>query len=47
MIPTPISRSDETRLTAPANIWARALDDVRALAAIGRGDQVVVEALVD
>ncbi len=41
--PTPISRGDEIRLAAPVNIWARALTDVRALAAVESGDPVTVE----
>jgi hypothetical protein len=40
---TPISEDGETRLAAPCNIWARALDDVRALAAVRDGDPVRVE----
>ncbi len=41
--PTPISQGDEIRLAAPTNIWARALSDVRALAAVKSGDPVTVE----
>ncbi len=41
---TPISQGDEIRLAAPTNIWARALSDVRALAAVSDGDPVTVEA---
>ncbi len=41
--PTPISRAEEIRLAAPCNIWARALDDVRLLAAARAGDTVKVE----
>ncbi len=41
--PTPISQGDEIRLAAPTNIWARALGDVRALAAVEAGDPVTVE----
>jgi hypothetical protein len=44
---TPISQGDEIRLAAPTNIWARALGDVRDLAAVGDGDPVTVEALVE
>ncbi len=42
---TPISRGDEIRLAAPTNLWARALSDVRALAAVAAGDPVTVEAV--
>jgi len=42
---TPISQGDEIRLAAPTNIWARALDDVRALKDAGAGDAVRVEAI--
>ena len=41
--PTPISQGEEIRLAAPTNIWARALGDVRALAAVESGDPVTVE----
>ncbi len=44
---TPISQGDEIHLAAPTNIWARALGDVRDLAAVGDGDPVTVEALGD
>jgi hypothetical protein len=40
---TPISQGDEIRLAAPTNIWARALSEVRALAAVKSGDPVTVE----
>jgi hypothetical protein len=42
---TPISEGDEIRLAAPTNIWARALSDVRGLAAVRDGDPVTVEAI--
>lgn len=42
---TPISKGDEIRLAAPTNIWARALDDVRALGDAEAGDPVRVEAV--
>jgi hypothetical protein len=42
---TPISEGDEIRLAAPTNIWARALDDVRALSDAAAGDPVRVEAV--
>ncbi len=41
--PTPISQGAEIRLAAPTNIWARALSDVRDLAAVKSGDPVTVE----
>ncbi len=40
--PTPISRGDEIRLAAKTNIWARALTDVKLLAAARDGDPVTV-----
>ncbi len=40
---TPISQGDETRLASPCNIWGRALDDVKALAAVQPGDAITVE----
>ena len=42
---TPVSRGDEIRLAAPVNIWGRTEDDVRALAAVGQGDAVKVDAV--
>lgn len=42
--PTPISRGDEIRLASPCNIWARALDDVRALKSVAAGATVTVAA---
>ena len=38
--PTPISKPAECRLPAPCNVWARALDDVRALASVTPGEKV-------
>lgn len=38
--PTPISRPGECRLPSPANLWARALDDVRALVGVKGGVKV-------
>ncbi len=43
--PTPISRGDEILLAAKTNIWARALTDVRLLAAARDGDPVTVAQL--
>lgn len=40
--PTPISRDSEIRLAAPCNIWAVALDDVRALKAVAAGDRIAI-----
>jgi len=42
---TPISRGDETRLASPCNVFARALGDVKALAAVRAGSQVKVSAV--
>ncbi len=39
---TPISRGDETRLASPCNVFARALGDVKALAAVKAGTAVKV-----
>jgi uncharacterized protein len=41
--PTPISQGAEIRLAAPTNIWARAVEDVRTLASVASGAQVMVE----
>ena len=43
--PTPVSRGDEIRLASPANVWAKALGDVRRLGKVRRGEPVTVEAL--
>ncbi|MEK7245109.1 MAG: cyclophilin-like fold protein [Pseudomonadota bacterium] len=40
--PTPVSQGNEIRLAAPVNIWARALDDVRALAKVRDGAKITV-----
>ena len=42
---TPISQGDETRLASPCNIWAKALGDVKKLAAVRAGSKVDVTAL--
>src|SRR6202163_697163 len=39
---TPISRGDETRLASPCNVFAKALADVKALAAVRAGSRVNV-----
>ena len=39
---TPISRGDETRLASPCNVFAKALGDVKALAAVRAGATVKV-----
>ena len=43
--PTPVSRGDEIRLASPCNIWGRAVEDVRDLAAVRDGAAITVEAL--
>src|ERR1700749_2302510 len=42
---TPLSQADETRLASPCNIGARALGDVKTLAAVRAGSKVEVTAL--
>lgn len=42
---TPISQGDETRLASPCNIWGRALDDVKTLASVRAGDEILVESV--
>jgi hypothetical protein len=39
---TPISQGDETRLASPCNIFAKALSDVKALAAVKAGARIKV-----
>jgi len=41
---TPISKGDETRLASPCNIWAKALDDVKALGKVRGGTKIKVSA---
>jgi len=43
--PTPASHGDEIRLASAANVWGRALDDVRTLGAVRAGERVSVRAL--
>lgn len=40
--PTPISEGGEIRLASPCNVFAAALEDVGALAAVTDGDRVTV-----
>jgi hypothetical protein len=42
---TPISKSGETRLASPCNIWAKALGDVKTLAGVKAGTRINVTAL--
>jgi uncharacterized protein len=42
---TPISKGDETRLASPCNIWARALGNVKTLAAVRAGTTIKVSAV--
>jgi hypothetical protein len=42
---TPLSRADETRLASPCNIWAKAIGDVKALAAVRAGTGIKVTRL--
>jgi hypothetical protein len=44
---TPISKGDETRLASPCNIFAKALSDVKALAAVKAGTRIKVTMLAD
>ena len=37
---TPISKSGETRLASPCNIWAKALGDVKTLASVKEGAKI-------
>ncbi|MGP0088480.1 MAG: cyclophilin-like fold protein [Xanthobacteraceae bacterium] len=39
---TPISRGDEIRLASPVNVFAKALGDVKTLAPLRAGSQVLV-----
>ena len=43
--PTPVSQGDEIRLASPCNIWGRAVEDVRLLAAVEDGQPITVERL--
>ncbi len=42
---TPASRGDEIRLASPVNVFARAVGDVKALAAVRAGTKVTVSAV--
>ena len=39
---TPISKTDETRLASPCNVFAKALTDVKVLSAVKAGSRVKV-----
>lgn len=41
--PTPMSEADEIRLATPANVWGRALEDVRRLGEVEAGALIRVE----
>ena len=41
--PTPVSHGDELRLASAANVWGRAVQDVRILAKVRPGDKIRVE----
>lgn len=41
--PTPVSQGNELRLASPCNVWGRAVQDVRTLAAVHAGDPIHVE----
>lgn len=40
--PTPVSQGDELRLASNANVWGRAVEDVRILAGVYPGDDISV-----
>ena len=42
---TPLSKGDETRLAAPCNVFARALEDVKILGRIKAGTRVILSKL--
>lgn len=39
---TPLSKNGEVRLASPCNIWAEAIDDVRALLDVHAGEKIAV-----
>lgn len=45
--PTPASEGDEIRLATTANIWGRAVEDVRRLDGVEPGERVTVEAAAE
>ena len=45
--PTPASEGDEIRLATTANIWGRAVEDVRRLGVVEPGERVMVEAAAE
>ena len=40
---TPISRGDEIRLASACNIWGKAIDDVKSMAAVKAGETIEVD----
>ena len=40
---TPVSHGNEIRLASPANVWGRALGDVKTLSAVNAGASIKVE----
>ena len=43
--PTPASEGGEIRLAAAANVWGRAVEDVRTLSAVEPGQAILIEAV--
>lgn len=41
--PTPVSQGTELRLASAANIWGRAIEDVKILATVPSGETIFVE----
>jgi hypothetical protein len=40
---TPVSQGNEIRLASPANVWGKALGDVKQLKAVKAGSKIMVE----